>query len=219
MIEIIEQTLSLVTSATFETLIMVFLSMFFGIAFGIPIALGLYITRHHSFAPSPVLNSLVNFLINALRSIPYIILAVLMMPMTRFLVGSSIGLMAAIVPLTLAASLLVARATEDALATVPHSLIEVGIAMGAKRRHIITKILLPEALWAIVSGCTTVTINIIGFSAMAGTVGGGGLGDLAIRYGYQRYDLILMFIIVVILIFFVQVVQKFGCWLSYRIKK
>jgi D-methionine transport system permease protein len=143
----------------------------------------------------------------------------LLTPLTRFLVGSSIGTTAALVPLTLASALLVTRMVEGALSTVPQGLVETGLAMGASRWQIIQKILLPEALPLIVSGMTTVIINVIGFSAMAGAVGGGGLGDLAIRYGYQRYDFYLLLWIVGILIVLVQVIQLLGDSLSQALKR
>jgi D-methionine transport system permease protein len=157
--------------------------------------------------------------VNAIRSIPYIILVVLLMPVTRLIVGSSIGTLAAIIPLSLAGTLLIARMVEDSLRNVPQELVEVGLAMGASKRQIITKILLYEAMPSITAGITTVLINLIGFSAMAGTVGGGGLGDLAIRYGYQRYDLSLMGVIVVVLVILVQGIQMVGDFISRKLSK
>jgi D-methionine transport system permease protein len=135
------------------------------------------------------------------------------------MVGSSIGTLAAIIPLSLAGALLVTRMVEDSLRGIKHELIEVGLAMGASKRQIITKILLYEAMPSITAGITTVLINLIGFSAMAGAVGGGGLGDLAIRYGYQRYDFSLMMIIVVILIALVQCIQMIGDFISRKLSK
>src|SRR5262249_44040291 len=157
--------------------------------------------------------NLLGSIVNAFRSIPYIILIVLLIPFTRLLVGSSIGLWAAIVPLAVAGFLLIARIGEEAFLTVPKELIETGQAMGATLRQIILKILIPEATPRLVGGITTIVINLIGFSAMAGAVGGGGLGDLAIRYGYQRYELVILAVIVIILVFFVQVVQMMGDYL------
>lgn len=209
----------LILKSFLETVTMVFASSGISILLGIPLALLLTVTRPGGLSPNGFIFQSTNFLVNAVRSIPYIILTVLLMPTTRLLVGTSIGTYAAIVPLTLAGILLVARVTEDAFRIVPHSLNEVGLAFGARHRQIITKILLPEALPSIISGITTVIINIIGFSAMAGAVGGGGLGDLAIRYGYQRYDLTLMTIIVILLIIMVQVVQSVGNWLTQKLTK
>jgi D-methionine transport system permease protein len=209
----------LIIKSLLETLSMVTISSIISIVLGIPLAIALTITRPGGLTPNPFLFQSTNFLVNAVRSIPYIILTVLLVPVTRFLVGTSIGTKAAIIPLSLAGLLLVARVTEDALRVVPHSLSELGLAFGARYRQIIIKILLPEALPSIISGITTVIINLIGFSAMAGAVGGGGLGDLAIRYGYQRYDLTLMTIIVILLIVMVQIVQSIGNWLTHKLTK
>jgi D-methionine transport system permease protein len=209
----------LVLKSLYETFTMVGVSSIFSVILGIPLAILLVTSRPGGLAPHPLLFQTLNLLVNATRSIPYIILTVLLMPVTRWLVGTSIGTMAAIIPLTLAGLLLIARVTEDALRVVPHGLLEVGLAGGARRSQIITKILLPEAFPHIISGITTVVINLIGFSAMAGAVGGGGLGDLAIRYGYQRYDVALMTLIVVILIIIVQIVQSFGTWLTHKLTK
>lgn len=189
---------------------MVSVASFFSIFLGLPLALLLVVTAKGGLYYHPVLCHIANFLVNAIRSIPYIILTVLIMPFTRLLVGTSIGTWAAVVPLTIAGALLIARVGEEAMRQVPRGLIEVGLAAGASRMQIIRTILLPESLPSCVAGITTVIVNIIGFSAMAGAVGGGGLGDLAIRYGYQRYDLQLVLIIVLILIAMVQFVQVLG---------
>jgi len=202
-----------------ETLGMVSVASFFSIFLGIPLALLLVVTSKGGLYYHPVVCHVANFLVNAIRSIPYIILTVLIMPFTRLLVGTSIGTSAAIVPLTIAGALLVARVAEEAMRQVPRGLIEVGLAAGASRTQIIRTILLPESLPGCVAGITTVIVNVIGFSAMAGAVGGGGLGDLAIRYGYQRYDLQLVLIIVLILIAMVQFVQVMGNTLARRITK
>ncbi len=211
--------IDLLLKGLMETLSMVFISSGISIVLGLPLAVLLTVTRPSGLSPNPILFQATNFLVNAVRSIPYIILTVLLMPTTRFLVGTSIGTYAAIIPLSLAGLLLVARVTEDAFRVVPSALNEVGLAFGARHHQIITKILLPEALPSIISGITTVIINIIGFSAMAGAVGGGGLGDLAIRYGYQRYDLPFMTIIVIILIIMVQGIQSAGNWLTQKLTK
>ncbi|MEI8295963.1 MAG: methionine ABC transporter permease [Alphaproteobacteria bacterium] len=193
-----------------ETVLMVSLSSFFAIFLGGVLGTILNVTGLNGLYPHPWLYRILSFWVNVVRSIPYIILTVLMIPFTRIFVGSSIGTMAAVIPLTVAGLLLIARSVEDALREVPQGLLDVGIACGAKRRQIVWKILLPEALPAIAASATLVTINIIGFSAMAGAVGGGGLGDLAIRYGYQRYDLELLFFIVIALVVLVQIVQTIG---------
>lgn len=210
---------SLLLQSLFETILMVGFSAIVSILVGIPLAVLLTITAQDGLYPHTWINHALGGFVNAIRSIPYIILVVLLMPLTRILVGTSIGTLAAIIPLSLAGALLVTRMVEESLRNIKRDLIEVGLAMGASKRHIITKILLYEAMPSITAGFTTVLINLIGFSAMAGAVGGGGLGDLAIRYGYQRYDLTLMIIIVVILVVLVQGIQMVGDYISRRLSK
>lgn len=210
---------SLLFHSFLETVLMVGVSAILSILVGIPLAILLSITAPGGLCPHSWLNHALGGCVNAIRSIPYIILVVLLMPITRFMVGSSIGTLAAIIPLSLAGALLVTRMVEDSLRTIPKELIEVGLAMGASRRQIITKILLYEAMPSITAGITTVLINLIGFSAMAGAVGGGGLGDLAIRYGYQRYDLTLMMVIVLILVLLVQGIQMTGDFITRKLSK
>jgi len=210
---------SLLLQSFLETILMVGISAIISIIVGIPLAISLSITAPGGLYPHPWINHVLGGCVNAIRSIPYIILVVLLMPLTRIMVGSSIGTLAAIIPLSLAGALLVTRMVEDSLRGIKHELIEVGLAMGASKRQIITKILLYEAMPSITAGITTVLINLIGFSAMAGAVGGGGLGDLAIRYGYQRYDFFLMMIIVVILIALVQCIQMIGDFISRKLSK
>jgi D-methionine transport system permease protein len=210
---------SLLLQSFLETILMVGISAIISIIVGIPLAISLSITAPGGLYPHPWINHVLGGCVNAIRSIPYIILVVLLMPLTRIMVGSSIGTLAAIIPLSLAGALLVTRMVEDSLRGIKHELIEVGLAMGASKRQIITKILLYEAMPSITAGITTVLINLIGFSAMAGAVGGGGLGDLAIRYGYQRYDFSLMMIIVVILIALVQCIQMIGDFISRKLSK
>lgn len=209
----------LVIYSIIETLMMVSISMILGTTLGVILAGCLVLTKPSGLWPHSFVFQTLGMTLNAFRSIPFIILIILMIPFTRFWVGTSIGTAAATLPLTFAASLLIARVIEDALNTIPKGLIEVGKALGASNLQIIVKIQFREALPLIISGLTTVSINIIGFSAMAGTVGGGGLGDLAIRYGYQRYDFTLLIIIVIILIAMVQCVQMVGDYLSTKLKK
>jgi len=210
---------SLLLQSLLETILMVGASAIASILVGVPLAILLSMTAPNGLYPHTWINHTLGGCVNAIRSIPYIILVVLLMPITRILVGSSIGTLAAIIPLSLAGALLVARMVEDSLRNIKQELIEVGLAMGASKRQIITKILLFEAMPSITAGITTVLINLIGFSAMAGAVGGGGLGDLAIRYGYQRYDFTLMMIIVVILIVLVQSLQMIGDFISRKLSK
>jgi len=202
-----------------ETLGMVAVSTVLGIAIGLPIGMALFACSPKGIRPNRTLFESVSFFINSARSIPYIILTVLLIPLTRACIGTSIGTMAAIFPLTLAAILLIARASEEAFLNLPRTFTEIGTSMRAKPLRIFLVILLPEALPGLIIQLTTIVINLIGFSAMAGTVGGGGLGDLAIRYGYQRYDTPLVIAIVIVLIILVQVVQSIGNGVARRIRK
>jgi D-methionine transport system permease protein len=213
------EKMSLVGASALETIIMVSASALISIMVGVPVAILLTVTAPGGLYPHRLLNHALGACVNAIRSIPYIILIVLLMPITRLIVGSSIGTLAAIIPLSLAGALIVARMVEDSLRNIEKDLVEVGLAMGASKQQIITKILLSEAMPSIAAGITTVLINLIGFSAMAGAVGGGGLGDLAIRYGHQRYDFTLMIVIVVVLIILVQAIQMVGDIISRRLSK
>lgn len=209
--------IELILTATLQTFVMLIVSGILGLALGIPLGLVLFLTQKGQRLTSPRLNFWIGLLTNLLRSIPYIILIVLMIPLTRLIVGSSIGLAAAIVPLSLGALLLVARMAEDAFKTVPKELLETGFALGATNSQTVFKILIPESLPSLVSGFTNILIMLVGFSAMSGAVGGGGLGDLAIRYGYQRYDVMMLVTIVLILIGLVQIIQMVGDALSKRL--
>lgn len=205
--------------STLETFIMLGVSTLVGILIGLPLGVLLHMTDRGGLSSNRALNLSVGFIINGIRSIPYIILVIALIPVTRLLVGSSIGTMAASVPLSIAAVMLIVRIVEDSLRTVPYGLVEAALSMGATRMQIVRKILIPEALPGIVSGTTLVIISLIGFSAMAGAVGGGGLGDLAIRYGYQRYNTEIIIEVVVILVVMVQIVQVAGDRLSKKLRK
>ncbi len=209
----------LIFKATLETFIMVGISMGLGTLLGAVLASFLTLTKPNGLWPRSVIFQILDFFLNVFRSIPFIILIILMIPFTRFWVGTSIGTAAATLPLTIAAALLITRVIQDALETTPKGLVEVGKALGISNSQIIIKIQFREALPLIISGLTTVSINIIGFSAMAGTVGGGGLGDLALRYGYQRYDFTVLLIVVIILVIMVQCVQMVGNFFSAKLKK
>lgn len=200
----------LLIQSLLETLAMVIGATVLGLLLGGPLAFILFLTGSGQLWESPKINRFLDFFVNVLRSIPYVILVVLLIPFTRLAVGTAIGTLAALVPLSLAASLLIARVIEETLQALPPGLLEVGTSIGAPHRRILTHILLSEALPDIVQRVTTVVINIVGFSAMAGMVGGGGLGDLANRYGYQRYDLVLLTEVVLILIVLVQLIQWGG---------
>ncbi len=200
-----------------ETLLMVGVSGVLGALLGVPLGVLLYLSARGGVLPNVLLNRMIGLTVNAVRSTPFIILLVAVIPVTRLLVGSSIGTMAAIVPLTIAAAPFVARLVEVALREVDAGLIEAAQAMGASTWQIICKVLLPEALPGIVAGLTVTFVSLVGYSAMAGAVGGGGLGDVGIRYGYQRFLPEVMLAVVLILVVFVQLVQSFGDWLVRRL--
>lgn len=212
--------LDLFASSLWETLIMVGISGLVGGLLGVPLGVFLRLTDDGGVLENGPVNKLVGWLVNAVRSTPFIILLVAIIPFTRLITGSSIGTAAAVVPLTIAAAPFVARLVEAALREVDHGLVEAAQAMGATTSQIVWKVLLPEALPGIVGGLTITFVSLTGYSAMAGAIGGGGLGDLGIRYGYQRFLPEIMLAVVLVLIFFVQAVQSLGDWavrkLSHR---
>ena len=205
-----QQMSGLLISATWETIYMVLFATAVAVVVGVPLGILLFITRRQGLIPGISVNRVLSFVINVVRSIPFIILMVAITPFTRFVVGTSIGTAAAMVPLTLAAIPFLARIVEAAIEQVPYGLIEATLAMGASPKQIITKVLLPESLPGLVRGITLTLITLVGYSAMAGAIGGGGLGDLAIRYGYQRFELDVMIITVLILVVLVQLLQYAG---------
>lgn len=204
------ELLNLFFTSFLETLLMVGISSGVGALLGIPLGVMLNITDEHGILPHPVFNRVMGLLVNAVRSTPFIILLVAVIPFTRLITGTSIGTGAAVVPLTIAATPFVARLVESALREVDTGLIEAAQAMGATDGQIIRKILLPEAFPGIIAGLTITVVSLVGYSAMAGAIGGGGLGDLGIRYGYQRFLPEVMAAVVLILIAFVQIVQSLG---------
>ena len=214
-----QDMLALLAKSLWETTYMVAVSGFISALLGIPLGIILVTTSEGHILQHTSLNRILGAIVNAARSTPFIILMVAIIPLTRLLVGTSIGTNAAIVPLSIAAIPFVARIVESALKEVDYGVIEAAQAMGASPRQIITNVLIPEALPAIVLGLTLTIISLIGYSAMAGAIGGGGLGDLAIRYGYQRFRADIMLITVVILIAQVQIVQSTGDYLSNRLNK
>jgi D-methionine transport system permease protein len=206
-----------ITIATLETLYMTMASGIIATLFGLPLGIILLVTKKNGILENMTLNNSLAALVNATRSIPFIILLIAIVPFTRFLIGTSIGTTAAVVPLTIGAIPFIARIVENAMSEVNPGLIEAGLAMGATPLQIIRKILLPESLVAIVNGLTVVLISLIGYSAMAGVVGGGGLGDLAIRYGYQRFNLNIMLTTIIVLIVIVQLIQFIGDRIANKI--
>ena len=205
--------------ATKETFYMVGISMLIAIVVGTVLGLILYITSSPLLYPNKVINAISGFVINVIRSIPFIILLVLLYPFTEFLLHTTIGAKAVTVPLTIAAIAFLARLVEGAFAEIDKGVIETSLAMGASVKDIIWDVLLVEALPGIIRAITVTIISMIGYSSMAGTVGGGGIGDLAIRYGYQRYQTDVLIITVIILVIAVQLIQLIGEKIAVRITK
>lgn len=205
--------------ATLQTLYMVAMSTLLGTLIGGPLGVFLATSRRGELLSAPWLNTTLGLVVNAARSTPFIILVVAIIPFTRLIAGTSIGTTAAIVPLTIASAPFIARLIETAIREVDAGLIEAARAMGATPGQIVRKVLIPEAMPGIILGLTLAVVSLIGYSAMVGAVGGEGLGDLGIRYGYQRFMPEVMLAVVVILIVLVQLVQSCGEWIASRFDK
>ncbi|MBQ0051631.1 MAG: ABC transporter permease [Treponema sp.] len=212
----IQPYLNLVGISTWQTLIMVFFSTLFALIIGFPLGVLLNCTNKYGITPKPVFNSVLSRIIDVLRSFPFVILMIVLLPFTRLVLGTAIGTTATIIPLSIAAAPFVARITETALNEVDPGVVQAARAMGSTNFQIIWKVLIPEATPSVVSGITLTIINLISYSAMAGTLGGGGLGDLAIRYGYQRFNTTIMIASVVVIIIMVALIQFFGTKISNR---
>ena len=210
----------LVAESTLQTIEMVFWSTVFSLIMGLPLGVLLHVTDKEDqggIIPKPVLSEILSRIVNILRSFPFLILMIVLMPVARFILGTTIGTRASVVSLSIAAAPFVARVIETSLKEVDPGVIQAAKAMGSTNWQIIVKVMLPEALPSLVSGVTLTIINLIGYSAMAGTIGGGGLGDLAIRYGYQRFRSDVMLAAVIVIIVLVEVVQFVGNKLSSRL--
>lgn len=203
--------------ATLDTLVMLGASLALTILLGVPLGVLLFLTDRGQLAQSGWLNRIVGTLVNVLRSIPFVILLIVMIPLTLALVGTSLGVAGAIPPLVVGAAPFYARLVEQALRDVPRATIEAVQAMGASHWQIVTRALLPEALPGLVGGATVTAVALVSFTAMAGVVGAGGLGDLAIRYGYQRFQTDVMIVTVALLVLLVQLLQLGGDWLARRL--
>lgn len=209
----------LISKALGETVYMVAVAMFVSTLIGIPLGVLLHTTAKGQILSCPILNKVLGAIVNAVRSVPFVILMVAIIPLTRLLVGSSIGTTAAMVPLVMASVPFISRQVETSLREIPEGIVEAAQAMGATPLQIIMKVLLPEAMPNITAQLTTVVISLVGESAMAGAIGGGGLGDLAIRYGYQRFRPDIMIATVIVLIIMVQLVQFAGNKLAKHLDK
>ena len=200
-----------------DTLYMTLVSALFGYLLGLPLGIILTITDKEGIRPNAGIYRVLDIIINLMRSIPFLILLILVIPLTRFIVGKSYGSTATIVPLVISAAPFIARMVESSLKEVDKGVIEAAQSMGASTFQIITKVLLPEARTSLIVNATIVTGTILGYSAMAGAVGGGGLGDIAIRYGYYRYETAVMLITIVLLVALVQVIQLIGMLIAGRL--
>lgn len=211
--------ISLLGQGFWETLIMVLGSGLLGSVIGIPLGVLLHITDKGGLMPKLTTNAIVGVIVNAVRSTPFIILLVAIYPLTRLIVGTTIGTTATLVPLVIGVAPFIARLVETSLREVDKGLIEAAQSMGATDYQIITKVLLPEAMPGIVASVTIAIVTLVGYSAMAGAIGGGGLGDIGIRYGHNRYMPEVMWTVVLILVVFVQVIQSVGDWCVKRVSK
>ncbi|WP_193745757.1 methionine ABC transporter permease [Dickeya dadantii] len=212
-----EDFFPIMLNATLETLYMVGLAALFTVLVGLPTGVLLFISRQSGIMPLPRVNAVLGGVINVGRSLPFVVLLIALIPFTRWVVGTTLGSTAAVVPITVGAFPFFARIVENALAEVDRGRIEAVVSMGGTVWHVITKALLPEAMPSILAGITLTVVMLIGFSSMAGVIGGGGLGDLAIRYGYQRFNQQVMAGTVIVLVLLVQLVQSLGDRLVRRL--
>lgn len=203
--------------ATLDTMLMLGGSMALTVAFGVPLGVLLYLSGKGRLAANPVVNAVLSLIVNILRSVPFIILLIVMLPLTVLMVGTSLGVAGAIPPLVVGAAPFYARLVETALREVDKGVVEATQAMGGSTWQIVTRALLPEAMPGVIAGATVTAIALVSYTAMAGVVGAGGLGDLAIRFGYQRFQTDVMIVTVVLLLLMVQILQMLGDWLVARV--
>lgn len=214
-----QQVILMIAEGVRDTLYMTVVSTLFGYIIGLPWGIVLTVTGKEGIHPNAGIYRVLDVITNIMRSIPFLILLILVIPLTRIIVGKSYGSTATIVPLVISAAPFIARMVESSLNEVDHGVIEAAQSMGASNMSIILKVLLGEARVSLVSGATITISTILGYSAMAGTVGGGGLGDIAIRYGYYRYQADILFVTVILLILLVQIFQIIGTFISVKIDK
>lgn len=214
-----DKFLPLIVTGLFETLYMVFASTLLGYVFGLPLGVSLAITDENGIKPNKGIYRVLDFIVNIGRSIPFLILLILLIPFTKLIVGKSYGTTATIVPLTISAIPFIGRMVESSIKEVDHGVIEAAQSLGASTFTIIKRVLLGEARISILNGAVIAIGTIIGYSAMAGAVGGGGLGDIAIRYGYYRYETTIMIITVIIIVLLVQLFQYLGNTLAIKLDK
>lgn len=212
-------TINMLVKGIWETIYMVFLSSALSYVIGIPLGIALVVTDREGISPVPLFNKVLGIIINLLRSVPFIILLIMVLPITKFIVGKTIGSNATVVPLIIAAAPYIGRMVESSLKEVDAGVIEAAKSMGASTWQIIVKVLLPEAKPSLLVGAAISVTTILGYSAMAGFTGGGGLGDIAIRYGYHRYQTDMMMVTVVLLVIIVQLIQEVAMRMSRKSDK
>lgn len=208
--------LSLVVTGFFETIYMTLVSAVLAYVIGLPLGVFLSVSRPEGISPRPLPNRICGAVVNLIRSVPFVILLVAAIPLTRLITGTSVGSSATIVPLVIASFPIVARSVEASASSVRHGVIEAAQSMGATNMQIITKVILPEAVPSLITGAASSLITVLGFSAMAGVCGGGGLGSIVINYGYYRGETGIMYVLIVVLVLMVQVIQEAGARLSVR---
>ncbi|RXM51751.1 MULTISPECIES: methionine ABC transporter permease MetI [unclassified Chryseobacterium] len=211
-----DAVLALLAKGTWETVYMTFVSGFFGFVLGLPVGILLFLTRKGQLLENVAYYRALSIIVNIFRAIPFIILIVWMIPFTRILAGTSIGVNAALVPLSVGAAPFIARLVENSLIEVPHGLIETARALGASPIQIIRKVLLPEALPSLINNATITLITLVGYSAMGGAVGAGGLGQVGYQYGYIGYDIVIMNTVLILLVLLVFIIQFMGDRLSKK---
>ena len=211
-----EAIINLLIKGTLETIFMTLASGLLGFVIGLPLGITLFLTRKGQFLENKAVYNILSFFINIFRSIPFIILIVWMIPFTRSIVGTSIGMFAALVPLSIGAAPFIARLVENSILEIPSGLIEAARAMGAKPIQIVNKVLLPEALPSLINAATITLITLVGYSSLGGAVGAGGLGQIGYQYGYVGYDTLVMNVVLVLLIIIVFIIQLLGDKLSKK---
>lgn len=217
--EFFSQYGALLAQGTVDTLVMTVVSCLLAYVIGLPLGIWFAVTTPDGLVPNKSVNTVLGWIVNIGRSVPFIILLVAIIPFTRLVAGTSLGVPGAVVPLTVAAAPFVARIVEQSLAEVDQSLIEAAHSFGSSNMQIVMKVMLRESLPSLVRGAAITFVNLFGYSAMAGTVGAGGLGDIAIRYGYQRFQGDVMLAAVVLCVVLVQAFQSFGDWLARKIDR
>ncbi len=211
-----EQLMQLITDGTLQTLYMTFASVFFSYLLGLPLGVILVATGKDGITPMPVFNNVLGTIVNVVRSVPFLILMITLIPLSRLIVGTSIGSNAAIVSLVIAAVPFIGRMVESSLLEIDHGVIEAAQSMGASPMQIIFKVMIPEAVPSLITGAAIASTTILGYSAMAGAVGAEGLGALAIRYGYHRSEPMIMYITLIVLVFLVQFMQFLGDYMARK---